>query len=61
MQPVDKEWYKAFRLVHKDLFEFVKGEYPAILKWAGSAGDADKFYQQAQKAQGGSSAAAATQ
>ena len=46
MKPEDKAWYKAFRLVHKDFYDFIKGSFPSIMKWTGSkpASEAQAVY-----------------
>ena len=45
MTPADKKWYQAFRLVHKDFFEFVKAGFPAIMKWSGSDVKSESVYK----------------
>jgi len=46
----NKKWYRAFRLVQKDFYDFIKGEHPVILNWNGTQTDAVAIYK---KAQGG--------
>lgn len=36
----NKKWFRAFRTVHKDFFEFIKSQHPKIMKWTGSSDDA---------------------
>jgi hypothetical protein len=36
----NKKWFRAFRTVHQNFFEFVKSQHPKIMKWTGSADDA---------------------
>lgn len=45
MTPIDKKWYQAFRLVHKDFFEFVKAGFPTIMRWSGSDVKAEAIYK----------------
>jgi hypothetical protein len=35
-KPIDKQWFRALRTVHKDFYEFIKARHPDILKWTGS-------------------------
>jgi len=39
-EDIDKKWYRAFREVQKDFYEFVKANYPTVLEWTGSGTDA---------------------
>ena len=43
----DKAWYKAFRAVHQDFYEFIKSQYPKVLKWAGAEKDSVGYYKKA--------------
>jgi len=43
--PEDKKWFRAFRSVQQDFFNFIKSQYPAILKWQGTGGDAKAVYE----------------
>lgn len=36
---LEKKWYRSFREVQKDFFEFVKSNYPAILSWNGTSNE----------------------
>ena len=47
-----KKWYQAYRKVHQDFYEFIKGQFPQILKWNGSSDGAEKVYQDKLKALG---------
>ena len=35
MKDIDKLWYRAFRAVQQDFYEFIKSNYPTIYKWTG--------------------------
>lgn len=37
---MDKKWYRAFRAVQQDFYEFIKSQYPDVLSWTGSNADA---------------------
>ena len=44
----NKKWYRAFRLVQKDFYEFIKAEHPVIMNWNGTQTDAVGVYKRAQ-------------
>ena len=37
---LDKKWFRAFRAVQKDFFDFIKANYPDVLNWTGDNADA---------------------
>jgi hypothetical protein len=41
----NKKWFRAFRTVHQDFYEFIKSQHPKILRWTGSADDAVNVYK----------------
>lgn len=41
---LEKKWFRAFRSVQQDFYEFVKAQYPHILNWTGSNADAQGKY-----------------
>lgn len=41
---LEKKWYRSFRDVQKDFFEFIKGNYPEIMHWTGTGNDAEAQY-----------------
>jgi len=41
----DKEWYRALRVVQQDFAQFLKGNYPKVLKWEGENEDVESFYE----------------
>lgn len=40
----DKKWYQAFRQVHKDFYEFIKSNFPAVLRWSGESVAAEQNF-----------------
>jgi len=47
LQPIDKKWYQSFRKVHQDFYEFIKSNFPLVMKWTGANANAEGFYKQA--------------
>ena len=43
-EDLDKKWYRAFRDVQKDFYEFIKANFPAVTVWSGSNTDAQGQY-----------------
>lgn len=43
----DKKWYRAFRAVQQDFYEFIKANYPDILQWSGDHPNPDVYYPMA--------------
>ena len=54
----NKKWFRAFRCVHQDFFEFIKSQHPKILKWTGSKDDAPGVYKEFMGSLGSASPAA---
>lgn len=48
------------RKVHKDFFDFIKGEFPKVLKWSGPSVTAEQVYKSALGSLGGSAPATTT-
>lgn len=44
-EDIDKKWYRAFRDVQKDFYEFIKANYPNVLQWTGTNIDAKAQYE----------------
>lgn len=42
---INKKWYRAFRAVQQDFFNFIKSNYPDILTWTGDIADAEGQYK----------------
>lgn len=42
-----KTWYQSFRAVHKDFHDFVKKNFPDIMKWHGQSEDIEPVYKNA--------------
>lgn len=58
MQPIDKKWFQSLRKVHKDFFDFIKAEFPKVLKWSGAGASAEQVYKAALGSLGASAPAA---
>ena len=42
-----KPWYQSFRAVHKDFHDFVKNNFPDVMKWHGQSEDIEPVYKNA--------------
>jgi len=42
----NKKWFRAFRSVHQDFYEFIKSQHPKIIKWTGSKDEAQAIYKE---------------
>ena len=41
---LEKKWFRAFREVQKDLYDFLKNNYPEVMNWNGKNADAQGQY-----------------
>ena len=42
-----KSWYQSFRIVHKDFHDFIKTNFPLVMKWNGTSEDIESVYKSA--------------
>jgi hypothetical protein len=42
----NKKWFRAFRTVHQDFYEFIKSQHPKIMKWTGTEDNAQNVYKE---------------
>lgn len=40
-EEIDKKWYRSFRAVQQDFYEFIKSNFPHIMNWTGDNADAE--------------------
>jgi len=59
MDAADKKWYQAFRVVHKDFYDFIKANHPAVLNWTGDQITAEAIFNENVKSLGSTTAAPA--
>lgn len=45
MEAIDKKWYQAFRLVHKDFHQFITANFPKIMQWTGTSVTAEQTFK----------------